>query len=108
MLVNLRVNATRRLRMLSIDHVNTSHVQQLMGSCPPDPSSDNEAEQVPYGKSQSQSGKNPQTWFGGRFLPNNEEGFVRQCSDTLQLGKWGNQLMNRFLKTEAYLILKPG
>ena len=34
-----------------------------------------------------QSCKIPQTWFGGRLWPNNKEGIVCQCSDTLQPGK---------------------
>ena len=57
-----------------------------------------------------QSCENPtnlQTWFGGRFWSNNEEGFVN--SDPIPFS-WesGNQLMNHFLKTVASLILKPG
>ena len=61
-------------------------------------------------KTVASSYKNPtnlQTWFGGRFLPNNEEGL---CGSPLIPFSRGsrNQFMNGFLKTVASLILKPG
>ena len=51
--------------------------------------------------------QNLHTWFGGRFWPKNEEGFV---DSALIPFSWdsGNKLMNRFLKTEVSLVLKPG
>ena len=55
----------------------------------------------------SQSCKTPtnlQTWFGGRFWPINEDCFVHSAPIPFS---W-ESLMNRFLKTEASLILKPG
>ena len=45
---------------------------------------------------------NLQTWFGGRLWPDNEEGFVDSAPIPFSWGS-GNQLMNRFLKTEASL-----
>ena len=54
--------------------------------------------------------KNPahlQTCFGGRFWPQNEEGFVDSAPIPFSWES-GNQWTNRFLKTEASLIFKPG
>ena len=50
-----------------------------------------------------QNTTNLQNWFGGRFWQKNEEGFVDSTPIPLSWDS-GNQLMNRFLKTEASLI----
>ena len=48
------------------------------------------------------------TWFGGRLWPNNEEVLVCVSTPIPFNRESGNQFINRFHKTVASLILKPG
>ena len=48
---------------------------------------------------------NLQTWFGGKFWLKNEESFFDSAPIPFSWES-GNRLINRFLKTEASLILK--